>query len=335
MMQRRRGTSWAMLVASSVVLAACEGPTGPTGPAGPAGPGGPTGTPGTPGTPGVPGTPGAPGAPGAPGSPGTSFSGRTIYAIDNNNTLITFGALTPGTRVGLVNVNGLAAGETLVGIDFRPADDLLYAVSSASRLYTLNPGTGLATPVGGGDIMPAITGTSFGVGFNPVPDRLRIHTGAEQNLRVNQTVNPLVTLVDGPLAYAAGDPNAGANPQIAGTAYTLSVRPAPTSTELFAIDAGLNVLARLNAPNDGQLTTVGSLGFDTTDDVGFDIAGDTDVAYATLTPAGTANGPSRLYTVNLRSGQVTIVGQVAHPAPLRSITVAPGSPPAPNRMPAH
>jgi hypothetical protein len=253
--------------------------------------------------------------------------------VDSNNTLITFGALTPGTRVGLIGINGLAAGETVVGIDFRPQDDQLYAVTSASRLYTINLGTGLATPVGGGTITPALMGTTFGVGFNPAVDRLRIHTGAEQNLRVNQTNNPLVTLTDAPLAYAAGDPNAGQDPQIAGTAYTLSVRPAPTSTELFAVDAGRDVLVRLNNPNDGQLTTVGSLGFDTSGDVGFDIAGDTDAAYATLTPAGAATGPSRLYTINLRSGQVTVVGQVGHPSPIRSIAVAPGAPPAPNRMP--
>jgi hypothetical protein len=318
------------LIASSVGLSACEGEQGPTGPQGPAGPGG---APGAPGAPGTPGSPGAPGTPGAPGSPGTNFSGRTIYAIDSNNTLITFGALTPGTRTASVTVNGLAAGETIVGIDFRPQNDMLYAVSSASRLYTLDLGTGLATPVGGGAITTALTGTASGVGFNPAVDRLRVHTSDEQNLRINQTANPLVTIVDVPLAYAAGDVNAGQNPTIAGTAYTLSVRPAPTSTELFAIDAGLDVLTRLNAPNDGQLTTVGSLGFDTSADVGFDIAGDTDFAYATLTPAGAATGPSRLYTVNLRNGQVTVVGQVGHASPIRSIAVAPGAPPAPNRLP--
>ncbi len=332
MMLGNRRATWAALIAGAVMLSACEGEQGPTGPQGPAGPGGATGTPGTPGT---PGSPGAPGAPGAPGSPGTNFSGRTIYGIDSNNTLITFGALTPGTRVGLVNVNGLSAGETIVGIDFRPQDDRLYAVSSASRLYTIDLGTGLATPVGGGAIVPPLVGTSFGVGFNPTADRLRVHSDGEQNLRINQTANPLVTLVDAPLAYAVGDVNAGQNPTIAGTAYTLSVRPAPTSTELFVIDAGLDVLGRLNNPNDGQITTVGSLGFDTSADVGFDIAGDTDFAYASLTPAGAATGPSRLYTVNLRNGQVTAVGQIGHGSPLRSITVAPGAPPAPNRLPSN
>ncbi|HEX8430515.1 MAG TPA: DUF4394 domain-containing protein, partial [Longimicrobium sp.] len=77
--------------------------------------------------------------------------------------------------------------------------------------------------------------------------------------------------------------------------------------------------------------TIGALGFDTSDDVGFDIAGDTDVAYATLTPAATSGGSSRLYTLNLRSGVATVVGQVGHPTPIRSIAVAPGAPPTLNR----
>lgn len=300
---------------------ACEGDAGPTGPAGPAG------------QPGNAGPAGAPGAPGVPGTPGNSFAGRTIYAVDAANNLVTFGALTPGRRIGIRSITGLAAGETIVGIDFRPATDSLYAVSSASRLYTIDVAPGAAAPVGGGTFTPAIVGTSFGVGFNPQVDRLRIHTDAEQNLRVNQTASPLVVITDAPLAYAAGDVNVGRNPNIVGTAYTLSVRPAPTDTELYAIDSDLDALVELNLPNDGQLTTVGALGFDTSGDVGFDIAGDTDVAYATLTPAGTASGASRLYTINLRSGLASVVGTVAHPSPLRSIAVAPGAPPAPLRIP--
>ena len=300
---------------------ACEGDAGPAGPTGPAG------------TPGNAGPAGAPGAPGVPGTPGSSFSGRTIYGVDAANNLVTFGALTPGQRINIRPITGLAAGETIVGIDFRPATDSLFAVSSASRLYTIDVASGAAAPVGGGTFTPALVGTNFGVGFNPQVDRLRIHTDAEQNLRVNQTASPLVVLVDAPLAFAAGDVNVGRNPNIVGTAYTLSGRPAPTATELYAIDSDLDQLVELNAPNDGQLTTVGALGFDTSGDVGFDIAGDTDVGYATLTPAGTASGASRLYTINLRNGLASIVGTVAHPTPLRSIAVAPGAPPAPLRIP--
>lgn len=289
-----------------------EGPTGPTGPQGPAGPTGPQG-------------------PQGPAGPtGTSFSGRTIYGVDGANNLVTFGALTPGTRTSQTAITGLAAGETVVGIDFRPTDDVLYAVTSASRLYTVNLTTGAATAVGGG-ALTALTGSAFGVGFNPMVDRLRLHASSGQNLRVNQTVNPLATTTDVALSYIAGDPRAGMQPTIVATAYTLSVRPAPLATELFAIDASSDALVFVVSPNEGTLRTVGALGFDTSNDVGFDIAGDTDVGYATMTPAGTPAGPSRLYTINLRSGLATIVGQVGHPTPLRSIAVAPMAPPAPSR----
>ncbi len=54
----------------------------------------------------------------------------------------------------------------LVGIDVRPADGQLYGVGSTSRLYLLNPITGAATPIG--PVFPtALSGTSFGVDFNP------------------------------------------------------------------------------------------------------------------------------------------------------------------------
>ncbi|MGI9076067.1 MAG: DUF4394 domain-containing protein [Gemmatimonadaceae bacterium] len=307
----------ARVFAIALLLSACEGDDGRTGPAGPTGPAGATGP---------------QGPTGPAGGTGSAFAGRTVYGVDATNNLIAFGALTPGTRISQVAITGLAAGETIIGIDFRPANDSLYAVSSASRLYTINVTTGVVTPVNGGALTAALSGTAFGVGFNPQADRLRIHTNTEQNLRVNQTVTPPAVIVDTVLAYVAGDPNFGANPNIVGTAYTLSVRPAPVSTELYAIDATLDVLVRIERPNGGTLATVGPLTLNTTDDVGFDIAGDTDVAYASLTGSATPSGPSRLYTINLRSGLATLAGQIGHPTPLTSIAVNPGAPPIPLRI---
>ena len=303
-----------------MLLSACDGDDGRTGPAGPTGPAG------------IAGPQGPQGPAGPAGGTGSAFAGRTIYGVDATNNLIAFGALTPGTRISQVAITGLAVGETIVGIDFRPADDNLYAVSSTSRLYTINTTTGAATAVNGGALSVALSGTAFGVGFNPQVDRLRIHTNTDQNLRVNQTATPPAVTVDGALAYLTGDPNFGADPNVVGTAYTLSVRPAPVSTELYGIDAALDILVELDLPNAGSLATVGPLTFNTTDDVGFDIAGDTDVAYASLTPSATPTDPSRLYTINLRSGLATIVGQIGHPTPLRSIAVNPGAPPVPLRI---
>src|SRR5262249_38094670 len=58
------------------------------------------------------------------------------------NRVATFDSATPGTLLTNVSITGLQGGETLLGIDRRPADGLLYGIGSTSRLYTLNTTTG-------------------------------------------------------------------------------------------------------------------------------------------------------------------------------------------------
>jgi hypothetical protein len=246
------------------------------------------------------------------------LEGLSIYGVDDDNNLILFGSESPGTASRQVEISGLQAGETIVGIDFRPATNQLYAVGSSSLIYVVDSLTGAATPVSGTAFSPALNGASFGIDFNPVPDRIRVHSEAEQDLRLNQLTGA-VAAVDTALAYAAGDANAGADPNVVGTAYTNSVNPPPASTTLFAIDSDLDILVTLSSPNSGRLTTVGSLGVNTNDFVGFDIAGSNGTAYAALATSGNRSG---LYTINLTTGSATLVGNIAG-EPLLGITVAP------------
>ena len=286
----------ALLTSSGV---ACEGSAGATGPVGPAGPTGPGGGPGTPGTPGA-----------------TGASGRSIFGIDGTNSLVVFSSSRPETITRRVAVTGLSTGEQLLGIDFRPADGRLYAMGSTSRIYTLDTLSGVATAVGP-VFTPALVGAAIGFGFNPVVDRIRVHTDATQDLRLVPTTGA-VAFVDGALAYQAGDAGAGTVPAIGGTAYTNSVAGA-TTTELYAIDAARDVMVELNNPNDGLLTTVGPLGVNTDTSIGFDIGG--GEAYATLTSVGTTF--SVLYRMNLDTGRATIIGAIGGGAVLRTIAVAP------------
>src|SRR5207249_1823786 len=78
-----------------------------------------------------------------------------------------------------VPITGLQAGETIVGLDVRPATQQIYGVGSTSRLYTLDPLTGAATQVGTAGAF-TLNGTAFGVDFNPVPDRIRVVSNTEQ-----------------------------------------------------------------------------------------------------------------------------------------------------------
>src|SRR5687767_12847280 len=142
---------------------------------------------------------------------GTSllFPPTTIFVADHQGQLLHFDAATPGRIDGVVSITGLAPGDVLRGIDFRPADGELYGVSS-DRLYRIDAVSGVATAVGG-PFAPALTGFAAGVDFSPVADRLRVVTTDQQNLRLHPESGG-VSGVDFPLAYDAGDPHATAGP---------------------------------------------------------------------------------------------------------------------------
>lgn len=287
--------------ALALALAACEGPMGAVGPQGPIGPQGPSG----------------PTGPEGPTGPTGSNVGRTIYGIDTDNRLVAFGALRPDMILSSRPVTGIQAGEKIEGIDFRPVDNQLYALGSTGRVYTLNMTTAVATAV---STIPFATlaGASFGWDFNPTVDRIRLHSDQEQNLRLVPTGTLAAT--DGMISYAVGDAGFGTNPSVAGSAYTNSIVGATTTT-LFAIDAARAALVVVNPPNNGTLVTVGLLGTTTTADVGFDIAGNNNSAYVTLTAA--PGGPSSLYVINLATGGLFPIGNIGSPRPMRGIAIAP------------
>ncbi len=248
----------------------------------------------------------------------TPAAGATLFGITEvggTTNLVRFSSATPGTIDATVPITGLLPiGERILGIDVRPATRQLYALASTGRIYIINPTTGAARLVS--TLSTALQhSVALGVDFNPVPDRLRIVTDLDQNLRVNVTDG--ATTVDGTLAYATGDANAGQNPNVVGAAYTNNFAGATTTT-LYVIDSNRDVLAIQNPPNNGTLTTVGSLGVDTSALVGFDITGSGGAALAVLT----VGGVSQLYTINLTSGAATLVGNVGGGSQLRALAAA-------------
>ena len=254
---------------------------------------------------------------GGTGPPGAVV--RILYGIDSANTLIRFANTAPGTITRSVGVTGLRPGERIVGIDFRPADGKLYALGDSSRLYTLDTLTGAATAVDT-TFTPALFGSQFGFGINPVTDELRVHSDSDQNLRLSP-VTGAVTGVDTPIGWDTSDVNAGTAATLAGSAYTNSASPPPAATVLYAIETTLDILVTVGNPITGRLITVGSLGAVTNGFVGFDIVGADGTAYATFTAPG--GGASRLNFINLGTGSATFVGVVGGGAVLRSIAVAP------------
>ena len=225
----------------------------------------------------------------------------TIAALTANQQLLRFDSSRPGEILGQTTITGLQTGETILGIDVRPATSELYGLGSTGRLYVINAVTGSATqravltadPTDVTDPFTSLTGTNFAIDFNPVPDRLRIVSDGDQNLRVNPVTGAVIT--DGTLAYAVGDANAGANPDIADIAYANNVAGA-TSTTLYDIDRTLGVYATQNPPNSGTLNTAGTR----IRSAGFDIGPDGTAFVADVLNFGTP--VTSLVTINPTTG---------------------------------
>jgi hypothetical protein len=237
----------------------------------------------------------------------------TLTMLTGDSTLVTTTTATPGVVVS-TPITGIAT--KVNGIDVRPSDGLLYAVSGTT-IHTVIPGTGVATLVS--TAATSLTNGDFqAIDFNPVADRLRlINTADNSNLRINPITVTAVT-TDTALAYAAGDANAGATPHIVAAGYTNSLAGA-TGTTLYDIDSTLDVLVRQAPPNDGTLNTVGSLGINVGDDASFDIVTVTvngiTVQVAYLLNAGA------LYRVDLSTGKATPVLGFGGAGPYRGLSV--------------
>lgn len=245
---------------------------------------------------------------------------EVLVGIGSKNRLVFFTSNNPG-EVSVVKVSGLQKGEKLLGLDRRPLTGQLYALGSTSRLYTINPESGVATAIGAGPFTPGLSGTRFGFDFNPVVDRIRIISNSGQNLRVHPDTGVLAA-TDTSLAYAIGDAGEGSLGGVVAAGYTNSVTPAPVSTTLYNIDTLRDVLVTQNPPNNGTLNTVGALGVNATEVAGFDISGSTGTAYASFQlklKLGKSQRAS-LYTINLATGAATFVGRIGGPFPLSGLT---------------
>jgi len=265
--------------------------------------------------------------------PASAPAATAFYGVTSDNRLTEFTSDNVNQSPSIA-LRGLAAGENVVGIDLRPADGRLYAMTNQNRLVIVNPRTGEITRVGNAALNPAINGSAVGFDFNPVRDRIRLETNAQQNLRIDpatgqlETVKeqvpdtpapttPAPTTPDAPapttptreverpgapdknLAYAAGDAGAGTAPKVGAAAYSNSF-PAGTTTELFVLDAARNALAKQDPENEGTLKTVGGLGT-TTEPVAFDI-GPANIGWAALASSG---GRTAIYRVDLRNGKAS------------------------------
>jgi hypothetical protein len=243
-----------------------------------------------------------------------------LVGLTDNNSLVLFDPNNAGkTRsIGVSGIDG-----TLIDIDFRPRDGMLYGITdtnnsnNSNRIYTIDLKTGAATLKSTLNI-PFSGGLLSGVDFNPIPDRLRLVDSNDNNFRVD--VDTGLVTVDTPLDYAAGDVNFEVEANITAAGYTNSIAPSPRTgpTTLYVIDSNLDALVTQGSvdfdaskptvgtsPNTGQLFTVGSLGVD------FDPTGELEI----LTGRNGNNtafaiSGSTLLNINLANGAASTRGTV-------------------------
>lgn len=290
-----------------------------------------------------------------------SPASMAVIALSADGTqLIRFAAATPGLTTfasppppAMPNViTGVTAGESLVGIDFRPATGQLFALGvnaamNNGTIYRLDPQTGVATVAVAGTVgsiafvdasnnavdLPDPATAGYGFDFNPVVDRIRVTTSTGLNFRIDQTTGlPL----DGNAATGV-NPDGGINNGVtitgaSGSAYTNSVAGTAFTT-LYALSEAGSQLTIQNQPNAGTQTlplTVRLNGSPLvfTNVNGFDIPSD---VRAPLSNAAVTSGSgfaalkvgatTQLYRIDLVTGAATNLGTIGAGADLRGLAV--------------
>lgn len=270
-----------------------------------------------------------------PSEPPPTQRRETLHVITADGQLQRFNAGRPQQALSTRPLAGLPPGERLIGIDFRVARGVLYALSSVGRLYTLDTTSAQLTPVAATPIAFALDGERFGFDFNPVADRIRVISDKGQNLRLHPDTGAAVDgdatkdglQPDPVLHYAPGDANVGRLPQVVAAAYTYNKRDDKLTTN-YALDIAAGSLVMQGSlegttpvvsPNAGLLRTVGALGTGAVDDAAFDIADVDNTALAALR----VGGRTRLHRVDLATGRATLLGTVGQGRALWGMAIEP------------
>ncbi|MEU8385839.1 DUF4394 domain-containing protein [Streptosporangium sp. NPDC048865] len=237
--------------------------------------------------------------------------GFDAVGLTDNQRLVGFEIRSPGRARDLGKVNGLVGDTALVGIDYRVQNGRLYGVGNQGGVYTLS---GPASAVKVSQLTVPLSGTGFGVDFNPAADRLRVISDSGQNLRHNiddpaGVPAPGRTVADGALAGPSPAPSVPgtAVTGVVGAGYTNNDLSAATATTLFDVDTAADRVLLQAPANAGVVTATGNLRVDATGAAGFDVHSSlrdgvtvSNSAFASLR----VSGRYRFYGVNLLTGAV-------------------------------
>ncbi|OYT71678.1 MAG: hypothetical protein CFK52_07400 [Chloracidobacterium sp. CP2_5A] len=267
-----------------------------------------------------------------------------VFALSNNR-LIPHSLENPSNPSLPIALTGVVAGETLVDIDFRPMNGLMYGLARNAmgqvRLYCISHQNGTATPLtataqglvaADGTTPIPVTGT-VGIDFNPAVDRLRIVTSAGLNFRMNPNTG---LLIDGNASAPGVQPDAnisGGTTRVDSTLYTNNNALAAITTQ-YTLDAGSRRLFVQNPPNNGTQVnglpvTAGGNPLNFTQVGGFDVADGVNAPSSGAPVASGAafavlqvNNVNGLYAIELSTGAAQLVGPVGDGAtPVQGLAI--------------
>ncbi|WP_038053297.1 DUF4394 domain-containing protein [Thioalkalivibrio sp. ALJ1] len=180
---------------------------------------------------------------------GADLDATDIFAVTDANDLIRFSSEAPEDFEVLGSLNGM----DVVGLDFRPDDGDLFALTAGGELVILDPESGAIKSTVSAEIAdPALDG-KIDMDFNPAANALRITGSTDgRNLRVGPgNLEPdanETAIEDGKFGYRQG---------VSGTSYSNN-DPDTDDTTHYTIDDEVKTLFT-QASNPGLLNEVGEL----------------------------------------------------------------------------
>ncbi|MCX7062555.1 MAG: DUF4394 domain-containing protein [Gammaproteobacteria bacterium] len=269
------------------------------------------------------------------------MEGRDAYAVTDSGTLIKFQTDDPGSIDNEVTITGLDSGETLLQIDFRTENGLLYGLTSSNRIATIDADTGVATLVSATPFLAAPATLNQPVmDINSSQDFIRVidyqpgGSSTETNiLRVDPDTGARIQSDGTALRYNDSDSNDGEIPQLAAIAHSNNDLDATTST-LYGLDFTTQNLVRIT--NAGVLTSLGVLDRQFVSAAGFDIVRergdnpeDLGIAYVAIAER---NNTARFYEIDLADGNTSDAASnnggatIGGDRQIRSLAVSPKPP---------
>ncbi|CUB04686.1 DUF4394 domain-containing protein [Marinomonas fungiae] len=270
-------------------------------------------------------------------APTLSKAPTSVWAVDDQHILFNVHPERPSDVLSSFPVTGLLEADRIIGIDFRVARGVLYALANSGRLYRLDTQSGQAELVEGSESITEMAVGPYGFDFNPAADKLRVVGNHNKNMRLDPDSGARVDFdkqqagvqTDPDLAFSETDSQALTNPDIVAAAYTYNSSDSKMTTN-YAIDRRTGMLLIQGtkegvspsvSPNLGVLYTVGALGTGPIKDASFDISDISNTALAAIWPI--EGRQTQLMKVDLETGHATAIGVLGNGGHVSGLAIEP------------